>query len=71
MREQGESMTNESYVKLGWVKGKVIEKHKGFTEGALHKMRAAGKIAEGICWKRWNGVILYNFEALEEHFDAS
>jgi len=58
-----------TYVKLGWVKAKIIEQHKGFTDDALNRMRQTGKIVEGVHWKKARGVVVYNYEKLDEYFD--
>ncbi|WP_299262973.1 hypothetical protein [uncultured Psychrosphaera sp.] len=58
-----------AYIRLGWVKARVIEIHKGFSDDALNKMRQTGKIVEGIHWKKVKGVIVYNYEKLDEYFE--
>ena len=58
-----------TYVKLGLVKAKIIEQHKGFTDDALNRMRQTGKIVEGVHWKKVRGVVVYNYEKLDEYFD--
>ncbi|CAA0365185.1 conserved hypothetical protein [Alteromonas alvinellae] len=58
-----------TYIKLGWVYPKVLEELKGLTYHNLQKRRLAGKLQEGIHWKKVHGVIMYHYERLDELFE--
>lgn len=59
-----------NFIKLGWVKPKVIENLKGITEGALKKKRERGILIEGIHWRKaQDNVIYFNYERLDEFLD--
>ena len=55
------------FIKLGWVKARIIEELKGITQGALKKKRERGILVEGIHWRKAaDNVIYFNYERLEE-----
>ena len=57
------------FIHYGWVRGKTMETIKGFTENSLKKMRSTGKLIEGSHWKKWNNVIVYHFERIDEFIE--
>jgi len=56
-----------NYIKLGWVKPRILEELKGMTFDALKAKRIAGHLIEGIHWRKASdGNIYYNYEAIDE-----
>ncbi|MEW9799674.1 excisionase family protein [Alteromonas sp. CYL-A6] len=59
------------YIQLGWVYPAIIEELKGITYHALNKRRQRGKLIEGVHWKKVHGVIMFNYEALDQLFEET
>lgn len=61
---------SNNFIKLGWVKPRVIENLKGITEGALKKKRERGLLLEGFHWRKASdNVIYFNYERLDEFLE--
>lgn len=60
---------NRNFIFHGWVKAVIVTNQKGFTEDMLNKWRYSGKVIEGVHWKKHFGVILYNYEKLDEFIE--
>ena len=58
---------NDSFIKLGWVRTKILVQLKGHTEDALKKDKSQGLFIEGEHWtKDFKGRVWWNYEAIDE-----
>ncbi|AYA64263.1 excisionase family protein [Alteromonas sp. RKMC-009] len=61
----------ESTHRLGWVRAVILERNKGMGLRILEKCRHRGQFVEGIHWKKVNGVIMYNYEAIDQLYEEA
>lgn len=59
-----EEMVNAPVITLGWVKPDIITSLKGISKQALDKKRKRGQLLESVHWGWSDGVIYYNYEAI-------
>lgn len=61
-------MEDQLFIKLGWVKDRILERLKGITSEALRSKRREGKLVEGYHWRKADdGVIYYHYERIDEY----
>ncbi|QYJ77441.1 excisionase family protein [Shewanella acanthi] len=50
---------------IGWVTASVLVKLKGFTEDALKSKRRREVFTRDVHYKKFDGAIMYNYEAID------